>query len=68
EAERVGLPFGLIADPVGKPTERGLAVLFITHDWQAARSLAERCAVLEHGRLVALGPTTEVLSGRLVAG
>lgn len=27
EAERVGLPFGLIADPVGKPTERGLSVL-----------------------------------------
>lgn len=27
EADRVGLPFGLIADPVGKPTERGLAVL-----------------------------------------
>lgn len=27
EAERVGLPFGKIADPVGKPTERGLAVL-----------------------------------------
>lgn len=27
EAERIGLPFGLIADPVGKPTERGLAVL-----------------------------------------
>jgi 2-hydroxychromene-2-carboxylate isomerase len=27
EAQRVGLPFGLIADPVGKPTERGLAVL-----------------------------------------
>ena len=48
--------------------ERGLAVLFITHDWQAARSLAERCAVLEHGRLVALGPTAEVLSGRLAAG
>lgn len=27
EAERVNLPFGRIADPVGKPTERGLAVL-----------------------------------------
>jgi 2-hydroxychromene-2-carboxylate isomerase len=27
EAERLGLPFGRIADPVGKPTERGLAVL-----------------------------------------
>ncbi len=28
EAERLGLPFGLIADPVGKPAERGLAVTF----------------------------------------
>jgi 2-hydroxychromene-2-carboxylate isomerase len=28
EAERLGLPFGRIADPVGRPAERGLAVLF----------------------------------------
>ncbi len=27
EAERLGLPFGRIADPVGAPAERGLAVL-----------------------------------------
>lgn len=27
EAERQGIPFGTIVDPVGKPTERGLAVL-----------------------------------------
>jgi 2-hydroxychromene-2-carboxylate isomerase len=27
EAERLGMPFGRIADPVGTPTERGLAVL-----------------------------------------
>ena len=27
EANRLGLPFGKIADPVGRPTERGLAVL-----------------------------------------
>jgi 2-hydroxychromene-2-carboxylate isomerase len=27
EAERLGMPFGTIVDPVGKPTERGLAVL-----------------------------------------
>jgi len=27
EAERLGIPFGTIVDPVGKPTERGLAVL-----------------------------------------
>ncbi len=38
EAERVGLPFGLIADPVGKPTERGLAVLH--HAIQAGKGEA----------------------------
>ena len=27
EAERLGLPFGCIADPVGRPTERGLALV-----------------------------------------
>jgi 2-hydroxychromene-2-carboxylate isomerase len=27
EAERLGLPFGDVCDPVGRPTERGLAVL-----------------------------------------
>lgn len=27
EAERLGIPFGKVVDPVGKPTERGLAVL-----------------------------------------
>ena len=48
--------------------ERGLALLFITHDWQAARALAERCAVLADGRLVALGPTAEVLAGGRAAG
>jgi len=28
EAETLGMPFGLIADPVGAPVERGLALLF----------------------------------------
>ncbi len=32
EAERLGVPFGNIADPVGKPTERGLAVLMAPLD------------------------------------
>lgn len=27
ESERLGIPFGTIVDPVGRPTERGLAVL-----------------------------------------
>ncbi|KAA2284687.1 ATP-binding cassette domain-containing protein [Arenimonas fontis] len=43
--------------------ERGLALLFITHDLEAAYALAERTAVLRAGRMVALGATAEVLAG-----
>jgi 2-hydroxychromene-2-carboxylate isomerase len=32
EAERLGLPFGKVSDPVGAPVERGLAVLFAAMD------------------------------------
>lgn len=32
EAERLGLPFGKMSDPVGAPVERGLAVLFAVMD------------------------------------
>jgi 2-hydroxychromene-2-carboxylate isomerase len=28
EAERLGIPFGCVVDPVGEPTERGLALLY----------------------------------------
>jgi len=42
--------------------ERGLALLFITHDHAAARALAHRCAVLDQGRLVAAGPAGDVLA------
>ena len=42
--------------------ERGLAVLFVTHDLHAARVLCERIAVLEHGRIVESGATHVVLS------
>jgi len=41
--------------------EHGLALLFITHDPDAARALAERTAVLDRGRLVALGATSAIL-------
>jgi ABC-type glutathione transport system ATPase component len=41
--------------------ERGLALLFITHDFGAARALAERTAVIAGGRLQACGATAEVL-------
>ncbi|KFN50569.1 ATP-binding cassette domain-containing protein [Arenimonas composti] len=42
--------------------ERGLALLFITHDFAAARALAERTALLADGRLRAIGPTAEILA------
>ena len=35
--------------------DRGLALLFITHDFSAARALAERIAVMDQGRLVEQG-------------
>ena len=44
--------------------ERGLALLFVTHDPAAARALAERTARLADGRIVACGDTAQVLSGR----
>jgi peptide/nickel transport system ATP-binding protein len=41
--------------------ERGLALLFVTHDLAAAAAVAERIAVLEAGRIVETGATREVL-------
>jgi 2-hydroxychromene-2-carboxylate isomerase len=38
ESERLRLPFGTVADPVGRPTERGLAVLH--HAIQAGKGYA----------------------------
>ena len=47
---------------------RGLALLFITHDFGAARALAERTAVIADGRIVASGPTLDVLAGAARTG
>ncbi|NDK39368.1 ABC transporter ATP-binding protein [Pseudoxanthomonas gei] len=41
--------------------ERGLALLFVTHDLSAASAVAERIAVLELGRIVETGATASVL-------
>ncbi len=41
--------------------ERGLALLFVTHDLAAAAAVAERIAVLEAGRIVEIGDTADVL-------
>lgn len=42
-------------------TERGLSLLFITHDVGLARQMSDRIAVLYEGRLVEYGPTAAVL-------
>ncbi len=41
--------------------ERGVAILFITHDFGVVGQLCDRVAVMYGGRIVELGPTREVL-------
>lgn len=41
--------------------ERGLALLFVTHDLAAAAAVAERIAVLDAGRIVEIGDAETVL-------
>jgi peptide/nickel transport system ATP-binding protein len=41
--------------------ERGLALLFITHDLDVAGALADRIAVMQGGRIVELGDAAQVL-------
>ncbi len=40
----------------------GIAMVFITHDLRVAAELCDRIAVLQHGRLVEIGPTHEVFT------
>ena len=40
----------------------GLAMLFVTHNLPLVRSIAQRVAVMSHGRIVELGTVTQVLS------
>ena len=41
---------------------REVAMLFISHDLAVVRSLADRVAVLYHGRMLEIGKTAEVFS------
>lgn len=45
----------------GLRRDRGLSLLFITHDVSLARQMADRVAVLYQGRLVEQGPTEQIL-------
>ncbi len=42
--------------------ERGLALLFITHDLAAARALADRIAVMQYGTIVETGDAADILA------
>lgn len=42
--------------------QRGLSILFITHDIALARKVSDRIAVLHQGQVVEEGPTSEVMA------
>ncbi len=42
--------------------ERGLAMLFITHDLGIVRKIADRTCVMQNGKIVEHGPTTEIFN------
>lgn len=46
-------------------TERGLAVLFISHDLMVVRRISDRVIMLHNGRIVKEGPPTELLGSLL---
>ena len=43
-------------------SRRGMGVLFITHDFGVVAEIADRVAVMQHGRIVEQGPAAEVLN------
>ena len=44
--------------------ERRMTCIIVTHNAAQAHRIADRTMILEHGRLVAIGPTEEVLHDR----
>jgi peptide/nickel transport system ATP-binding protein len=42
--------------------DKGMGVLFITHDFGVVAEIADRVAVMRHGRIVETGPAAEVLN------
>ena len=42
--------------------KKGMGVIFVTHDFGVVAEVADRIAVMQHGRLVEQGPASQVLS------
>lgn len=51
-----------------KLMSQGVTVLFVSHDVGAVKALCSRAVYLEHGRIVASGPTDEVVEAYYGAG
>jgi branched-chain amino acid transport system permease protein len=47
---------------IRKIRERGATIVFVEHVMRAVMALADRVAVLNHGKLIAVGPAREVMS------
>jgi ABC-type oligopeptide transport system ATPase subunit len=47
---------------LGDLRERGLGVLFITHDLALGNYVSDRVLIMQHGRIVEMGPTPKVFS------
>ena len=46
---------------IRKIRERGATIVFVEHVMRAVMALADRVAVLNHGKLIAVGPAQEVM-------
>jgi ABC-type oligopeptide transport system ATPase subunit len=50
---------------LGDLKERGLGVLFVTHDLALGNYISDRVVILQRGRIVEMGPTSKVFSNPL---
>jgi peptide/nickel transport system ATP-binding protein len=57
----VSLRAGVLSLLAGLREERGLSLLYITHDLLSARVITDEILVLAHGQVVEQGPTKQVL-------
>jgi len=82
DADPAGLPFLLLDEPIAgldlahqhaalasarRRADRGLGVLAVLHDLNMAARYADRVAIVEKGRLTALGPTGTTLDPALLS-